>query len=235
MMKYEERTSDSPHIQYVWKAYTEQAGGYADLAHGFWVLVFRLQRGTTQVILTGPATESLPISYDAKQLNWGIVFRAHVFIRGVSKTSLINSMTTLPTVSDTSFLISGHEVTIPDYETAEKFVDELIRRDILVASDIVARALRGNPPAMTPRTLQRHHVKATGLTQRKLQQIQRARKAFAALQTGKSIADVIAEADYADQSHFIKSLKLLAGQTPGQILTDYQKYGLSPQYNTSLD
>jgi AraC-like DNA-binding protein len=220
---HEERASDSSHIQFVWRAHVEESGSFIDLAHDFWVLVFRTLHDETEVKLTGPVTESLPISYEASQVNWGIVFKAHVFIRDLPKKDMLNKSTTLPMVGKESFQLGRHVIELPTYETAEEFVDDLVRRGILNANIEIAEALQAAVPAMSVRTLQRHHKRTTGLTQSQSQQVARARRAFMLLQEGKSIVDASFEAGYADQAHMTRSLKLLAGQTPGQIIADYKR------------
>jgi hypothetical protein len=218
---YEERASSSPYIQFVWRATAKESGSFVDLAHDFWVLVFRTGGEQTEVLLTGPVTQPEPIYYRAGQTNWGIVLKAHVFVRGLAKKDTLNARTPLPMANDGSFMLRGHQLSMPTYETAEAFVGELVKHDILVASPVIAKALDGAPPAMSTRHLQRHYATATGLTQRQLQQIQRARHAFVLLTQGESIAKAATDAGYADQAHMTRSLKLLAGQTPGQIIKDY--------------
>jgi AraC-like DNA-binding protein len=220
---HEERSSSSPHIQFVWRAHVEESGSFIDLAHDFWVLVFRTLHHETEVRLTGPVTESLPISYEAGQANWGIVFKAHVFIRDLPKKDMLNKSTTLPMVDQKSFRLGMHVIQLPTFDTAEEFVDGLVRRGILHADIEIAEALQAVAPPRSVRTLQRHHKRTTGLTPSQSQQVARARKAFRLLQEGKSIVEAAFEAGYADQAHLTRSMKLLAGQTPGQILTGRQR------------
>ena len=75
---------------------------------------------------------------------------------------------------------------------------------------------------MSKRTLQRHFLDTTGITKNKSEQIVKARNAFMLLQEGKQIADVAYQLGYADQAHLTRSLKLLAGQTPGEIIHSFR-------------
>jgi hypothetical protein len=215
---HEERLSDSPHIQFVWRAHAQSSGSFEDIAHDFWVLVFRTLNGKTEVRLTGPVTKSQTITYEKGQVSWGIVFKAHVFIFDLPKEQMLNSSTQLPMASAHSFLLGKHEIALPSYEEAENFVQRCIDKGIINANLSIAKALSGGDPPMSERTLQRHFLNTTGVTQNKSQQITRARKAFVLLQEGKSIDDVVYEAGYADQAHLTRSLKLLSGQTPKQII-----------------
>lgn len=218
---HEERLSNSPHIQFVWRSYAQSAGSFEDLAHDFWVLVFRELNGKVEVRLTGPITKSQTIHYEAGLSSWGIVFKAHVFIFNLPKTEMLNTSTLLPMVTATSFRLGDHVIEISSFNHAEEFVDSLIGKGILNANPSIAKALAGSDPAMSTRTLQRYFLNVTGLTKNKTEQIARARKAFMLLQQGKSIADASFDAGYADQAHMTRSLKLLAGQTPKQIITAF--------------
>jgi hypothetical protein len=215
---HEERSSDSPHIQFVWRSYAESSGSFEDIAHDFWVLVFRTKDDKTEVRLTGPVTKSQTITYEKGQVSWGIVFKAHVFIFDLPKVQMLNTSTLLPMATAHSFLLGSHEIEVPAYEQAEQFVQSCIDRRIVNANLSIAKALSGGDPPMSERTLQRHFLSTTGVTKNKSQQIARARKAFILLQEGKSIADAVFETGYADQAHLTRSLKLLSGQTPKQII-----------------
>ena len=74
--------------------------------------------------------------------------------------------------------------------------------------------------AASLRTLQRRFLKATGLSQRAVLSIERAREAVARLERGTSIPDVIDGLGYADQPHLTKSLRHLTGRTPARILRE---------------
>jgi AraC-like DNA-binding protein len=218
---YEERPSTSPHIQFVWRAVVKESGSFADLAHDFWVLVFRNTQSVPHVILTGPVMHSQLITYEAGQINWGIVFKAHVFINTLPKKTMLNMSTSLPMVNNHSFRFGKHTLEIPHFDEAEGFVDELIKKRVLTVNMAVSRALQGASLKISSRSLQRHYKTTTGLTKSQMEQIKRARKAYYLLQQGKSLIDTAFEAGYADQAHMTRSLKLLAGQTPGQILSEY--------------
>lgn len=66
-------------------------------------------------------------------------------------------------------------------------------------------------------TIQRRFLRATGLTQGAVRQIERARYATSLLQQGVSIPDTVLKAGYFDQPHLTRALRHLVGQTPAQI------------------
>ena len=105
----------------------------------------------------------------------------------------------------------------PDFDNAEEFVARLIQKGIVTREPVVDAMMRSEPSAQSLRTAQRHFLRATGLTHRTVQQIERARHATNLLRQGASILDTVYDAGYFDQAHLTRSLKLLVGQTPAEI------------------
>jgi methylphosphotriester-DNA--protein-cysteine methyltransferase len=103
-----------------------------------------------------------------------------------------------------------------------------VREGLLVRDPIVAAVSQGQPHALSPRSIQRRFLRATGLTRGSLRQIERARYATMLLQHGVSILDTVAQAGYADQAHLTRSLKCFIGKTPTQIVrkTDPEQMSL---------
>ena len=95
-------------------------------------------------------------------------------------------------------------------------------------------ALRGKPQGLSPRSVQRHFLYATGLTQGYIRQIERARYATVLLQQGVSIFGVVDQAGYADQAHLTLSLKHFIGKTPAQIVRKSEPAQLSLLYQTEF-
>ena len=124
----------------------------------------------------------------------------------------------LPGVGERSFCLDGTAWQFPDYENADTFVDRLVREGLLVREPVVDAVLQGQLSDVSARSVQRRFVHATGLSQRAIQQIERARTAMTLLQRGVSILDTVHEAGYYDQPHLTRSLKRLLGQTPAEIV-----------------
>lgn len=72
---------------------------------------------------------------------------------------------------------------------------------------------------MSLRTVQYRILRSTGLSQRTIRQIERARYAAILLKQGVSILDTVYEAGYSDQPHLTRSLKHFIGHTPAEIPT----------------
>lgn len=216
---YSQRESTSALLAWIWQARPQTSGSYMDLASEFWHIAFLVEHGKTRVVLSGPANKSRPIIYEGGQYYWGFAFKSYVFMPNLPKKQLLNMVIELPVHGD-EFLFGDEWVSFPTYETADIFADILAQKGIIEADEQIAKALEGKG-RMSKRSIQRHLSAATGLSQTKLRQIERARQAFGLLQEGTTLAEVASQTGFTDQAHLTKSLKLLAGQTPAQILADY--------------
>ena len=124
----------------------------------------------------------------------------------------------MPEASSRSFWLKGSAWQFPDHGNAETFVDRLVRSGVLVRDPLVEAVLRGQPQELSPRTVRHRFLQATGLTQGRIRQIERAQRAAAHLRQGESISDTIFEAGYFDQPHLTRSLKHWVGHTPSQVV-----------------
>ena len=106
----------------------------------------------------------------------------------------------------------------PDHENAETFVDRLVRDGVLVCDPLVDAVLRGRPQDLSPRTVRHRFLRATGLPQSHIRQIERAQRAATLLRRGTPISDAVYEVGYFDQPHLTRSLKQWIGHTPAHIL-----------------
>ncbi|HET9411789.1 MAG TPA: helix-turn-helix domain-containing protein [Candidatus Saccharimonadales bacterium] len=211
----EENTPDSPLVFMSWRATAHKPGVHKALAMQYWTFLFALVDGKKFVTLHRPHTKAVFLDYK-KGVYWGVLLQAHVFMPKLIKNNVPAKGVELPVEGD-YFFLGGHKLCIPDYEHTDSFAEELQRKGIVTVDALVAKALNGQA-YMSPRTIQRRMLYVAGITQRELHMIRKARHAYSLLQDGVPIADAAAQAGYVDQAHLTKSLKLLAGQTPAQIL-----------------
>src|SRR5690606_36733685 len=105
----------------------------------------------------------------------------------------------------------------PDFENADAFVARHAAKGVIAHDFAVDAMLQGRSLKLPLRSAQRHFVRATGISQRTLRQIERARFATTLLKAGASILDTVHEAGYFDQPHLTRALKTLLGATPAEI------------------
>jgi AraC-like DNA-binding protein len=148
----------------------------------------------------------------------GIDLKSGVFLPDLPPGQIMDLRdANLPDASDSSFWLGGSAWSYPEYDNADTFVDRLVRTGLLVRDPLVAAVLQGHPHDMSPRSIQYRFLQATGLTQRTIHQIERARQAAALLEQGRSISDVVYEAGYFDQPHLTRALKRFLGLTPAHL------------------
>ena len=216
-----EQRPDSPYVSMKWHAAQVDHGGiHKGLAMEYWTFFFRQEDGGIEAFVGAPHTAVLPLPYKPGGIYWGVLLKAHLFMPWLSKQKIPPHGFSLP-IKKGKMLVYNQEVPLPSYECAEEFIEELVKRKIILPHPLVEKALKGTP-TLSERTVQRHMLQIAGLTRRDLWRVRRARHAYALLQSGRSIADVVTEAGYTDQAHLTKSLKLLAGQTPGQIMASHK-------------
>jgi AraC-like DNA-binding protein len=213
------RPSDSPFVDQVWHARSERSGIFHSIASNQWLMVVTRRNGTSTFTVRGPETKATPLYCHADGGEWvGIRFRVGTFMPHLPVNALVDRDLTLPGVGERSFWLDGTAWQLPDYENADTFVDRLVREGLLVREPVVDAVLHGQVNGISARSVQRRFVQATGLTQRTIRQIERARQAMTLLQRGISILDAVHEAGYYDQAHLTRSLKRWLGQTPAQIV-----------------
>ena len=214
---FEERASDSPYIEAVWRG---QAGSdYAPVcpASGHWHLLFLRQHERITVSIEGPLTRAKSVT-QAEGTSWfGITFTLGAFLPNVPVKSLLDEQAVLSATGRTSFDLAGSRFHLPTYENAETFVERLVRDELLVADPIVKAVLQHHPVDVSGRTVRRRFLVATGLTHKTITQIERAHSVVALLKQGVSLLDAAYQAGYADQYHMTRALKHFVGYTPAQI------------------
>jgi hypothetical protein len=139
----------------------------------------------------------------------GVRLALGVLIPQLPPVRLVDRFVALP-VDGRWFRLGGERLAIPSYPQAEDFVALLVRKGLLSVAD---------PPDdwVTERTRQRHHLNATGLSQRTVRQIARAQSAAVRLQSGEHPADVAQDAGYFDQPHLARSLRRFIGPSATEL------------------
>jgi hypothetical protein len=234
IFNFEERRSDSPFVERIWRTRSERTGDFLSVATSQWELVVSKYQGETTVTVRGPETKATPMQVTLVGGEFfGIIFKFGAFISHLPVSNLVNGDLDLPDASSKSFWLNGSAWQFPNYENADTFVDRLVRENLLVSDPIVEPVLRGEPQELSPRSVQRRFLRATGLTQGSIRQIERARHATMLLQQGVSILDTVDLTGYADQAHLTRALKYLIGKTPTQIIRKSEPEQMSLLFKTT--
>jgi helix-turn-helix protein len=214
----ETRLSDSPYLEKVMVGHSEGYGSTIRPSEIHWHMVFSKHHGNLQPILVGPLTSSGTVPFiDGIDLLW-VQFKLGTFMPHMPTRDRLDSETILPVAAGKSFWLKSSAWEFPTYENVETFIERLVRNDVLTFDPVVATALQGHPQDVPPRTLRHRFLRATGLTQKHIHQVERARQAVALLEQGVSILDTVYETGYFDQPHLTRALKQWIGHTPAQII-----------------
>ena len=188
---YEERSSDSPYVETITHGRTASDGSSIRPAECRWHMVLRRLNGNVQLLVVGPWTTAGVASWtEGAELLW-IKFKIGTFMPHRPARKFRDVETILPKAASKSFWLNGSAWQFPDFGNAEAFVDRLVREDVLVRDPIVNAVLEGHPQELSSRTVRHRFLRATGLTQSHIRQMQRAQQAKALLEQGVSIADTM--------------------------------------------
>ncbi|MGQ0569127.1 MAG: helix-turn-helix domain-containing protein [Armatimonadota bacterium] len=214
---FDDRLSDSPYVERIWRTHSERAGTFLSVAMSHWEMVVTRYLGKATLTVRGPETKAAPLSCPMGGEWLGIRFKVGTLMPQLPASNLVDEAVDLPGAGAQSFWLHDSAWQFPDFENADTFVDQLVRNGLLVRDPVVDAALQGQLNDLSARTAQRHFVRTTGLTQGAVRQIERARHATVLLQNGASVLDAVSEAGYFDQPHLTRSLKYFIGRTPTQI------------------
>lgn len=219
LFTFEERPSDSSFVQAIWRTHSERCASFISTAAIHCELVLMRYRGKTTLVVRGPETKATaaPVPADAEWL--GITFELGTFMPDFPPGSLLDRHdVNLPGATSKSFWLCGSTWEFPTFENADTFVMRLAREGLVAHDPLVDAVRQGWPQPLSIRSIQYRFLRATGLTQNMIHQIERARRAAALLASGRPILDTVYETGYFDQSHLTHGLKRFIGQTPAQLV-----------------
>jgi AraC-like DNA-binding protein len=218
LLTFEDRLSDSPLVERVWRSHSARAGEFTSVAASTWEMVVTRLHGETTLTVRGPETRPTSAFAPADGEWLGIRFKVGTFMPQLPIAHIRDRKdVTLPQATKRAFWLDGAAWEYPTFENAEAFVARLVRVGRIGRDPVVDDVVRGRPQALSTRTAQRRFVRATGLTHGAFRQIERARRAAYALAQGAPILEAVDTAGYYDQAHLTRALRRWIGRTPGEI------------------
>lgn len=213
------RPSDSPLVERVWRSHNDQAGSFTAISTVSWSMVVSKYNGRLALSIHGPVTGATTMDC-LTDLEWfGIDFKVGTFMPNILPGSMVDWNIMLPQTARNTFWLGDSVWEFPNFNNADTFVDRLVREGLLTNDPTVSAIQQGHSPKLSLRSVQYRYLLSTGLSQRTIRQIERARYATTLLKQGVSIFDVVYKAGYSDQAHLTRSLKHYIGHTPTEILT----------------
>ena len=239
LFAFEDRPSDSPFVERVWRCHSQRAGTFLSVAANHCELVVTRHRGRVRLTVRGPETRPTPADCPANAEWIGIRLSIGTWLPLYPAATVRDRQDAdLPDANRRAFRLDNTAWEYPTFDNAEVLVARLVRAGLLVRDPAVSDALAGDPQALSRRSrrsrrsTQRHFRLATGLTHRTYRQVERARYAAGLLRDGAGIGETVHLAGYYDQAHLTRSLTRLIGQTPARIRRHERQ--LSLLYKTSL-
>src|SRR5256886_5983074 len=157
LLTFEDRLSDSPFVERVWRSHSDCAGVFLSVASSHFEIAVTRHRGKTFLTLRGPETKATVVDCPAEGDWLGIRFKVATFMPQLTPGQLLDGKdVTLPDATSRSFWLNGSAWEYPDFENAETFVKRLVRKGILTRDSAVDAAVRGQGHALSLRSAQRH-------------------------------------------------------------------------------
>jgi len=210
---FEDRPSGSPYVDRVWRSHSEDIGEMTSIATGHWTLVVWEEAGSVLAGVQGPESHATRAPVPPDAAFFGIRFALGTALRSLPMDQLVDSAVELPDVTRCSLWLAGSRWPRPDFDNAEQFVRALVLAGVVVRDPVVAQVLDGQPVERSPRSVRRHFLGATGLTQQTILQIERARRAASMIGDGVPIPTVTHDLGYVDHPHLARSLRRFIGHT----------------------
>lgn len=233
MIDIQHRPSPSPYVARVWRAHAYGVETMTSVANSMWELVVWTEGEQLLSTVRGPETRASTAEVPQDSHSLGILFAHGVHMPHLPAAGLVDAATPPQVVTEGAVELRGQSWPLPDLETAELLVEQLIGAGILTRDPLVAAVLDGRRPTLSPRTAQRRIAATTGLTLGTIRQIARAREAALRLGAGTPILEVVHDLDYYDQPHLARSLTRFIGRTATQLVQDSVAQPLSLLFSPS--
>lgn len=233
---FEDRASDHPLVEKVWRCHSERADTFLSVAaNNFEMAITRLGRKTF-LTLRGPETAATSMDCPTDGEWIGIRFKVGTFMpRFLPGNLRDHDDVTLPAATGHSFWLHGSALEYPDFDNAETFVRRLAKSGMLSRDPVVEDTLLRRPRELSLRSAQRHFLRSTGVTYATFRQIERARYATTLLTEGVSILDVVSRLGYFDHAHLTRSLRRFIGERPTHIIERRKQLSFLYKPNSLLE
>ncbi|HJY85785.1 MAG TPA: helix-turn-helix domain-containing protein [Candidatus Acidoferrales bacterium] len=233
---FEDRASDHPFVEKVWRCRSDRADTFLSVAANNFEIALARLGGKTFLTLRGPETAATTVACPADGEWIGIRFKVGTFMPRFLPGSLRDHKdVTLPPATRRSCWLNGSALDYPDFDNAETFVKRLVNSGILTCDPVLIDTSLRRPGELSLRSPQRHFLRSTGVSYARFRQVERARYATTLLREGVSILDVVSRVGYFDQAHLTRSLRRFIGETPSKIIKRQKQLSFLYKTNSSAE
>lgn len=150
-LSFDDRLSDSPFVERVWRCRSDQAGVFLSVAANHFEMAVTRHKRKTFLTLRGPETKATTADCPAEGEWLGIRFKLGTFMPRLTPDNLRDRRdVTLPDATSRSFWLNGSAWEYPDFENAETFVTRLVQKGIIARDSAVDAALHGTRRSTVP-------------------------------------------------------------------------------------
>src|ERR1044071_5161745 len=142
-VRREERTSDSPFVETIWRTEAESDGSDIVAADTNWDMIVMQQYGKINLTVWGPMTKAVSIPHTEGSEAIGIRFKVGTYLYGLPTYSQLDNGMELPDASGSAVWLNSSAWECPTYENVDTFIDRLERGGLLGRDALVAAALQG--------------------------------------------------------------------------------------------
>jgi hypothetical protein len=134
---YEDKRPDSIYIDKIWHTYTTSDGVFTAGLDGNWDIIIFKGANDIRVTVNGIGKHAVEVPYVADIDSVGIALKPGVFLRDFKGKDIVDSQHTL-SKGDISYVKIGDNLfEIPDFDSAEVFVQELVKEGLLLINPVV--------------------------------------------------------------------------------------------------
>lgn len=217
---FDNRIAESALVDSVWATQSgDDMPSFISTADYQLEMVITKQNQKTTFTILGPETSAqvTPVPKNAEFL--GITFRLGTFMNPIRMTQLVDSSHDAPLACHNAVWLGSEPWELPTFDNVDDFIASLIHENIIGYDPLIDQTLnQPTQPDLSLRTIQRRFLKATGITYKLYEQIQRAKYATNLLEQDVPILDTVFRTGYADQPHLTRSLRRFMGRTPLEII-----------------
>ena len=127
----DDRPSDSPLVERVWRSHSERAGTFHSMAASNWMMVVTRLAAKTFLTVRGPETRATSADCPADGQWIGVHFKLGTFMP-LLPTGMLRDRNdvTLPEASSRSFWLNGSAWEYPNFDNVETFVTRLVKHGL---------------------------------------------------------------------------------------------------------
>jgi hypothetical protein len=119
LLVFNDRPSDSPFVERVWRSHSERAGTFSSIAESRWEIVVARMYGRTSLIVRGPETKATSADCPADGEWLAIRFKVGTFMPLLRPGFLRDRNDVAhPNAGDRSFWLNGSALEFPNFENA---------------------------------------------------------------------------------------------------------------------